>query len=132
MRSRVVPYALTILPPLALSLTSPDIFYAALDIAGTYGVMTLFGLIPAAMAWQQRYGGAQAAAAVGASPASQPASPASGLAEPLLQDSSSQRQPGAGLGARIEAVPGGKGLIGAVAAIAIAIVGNELALKFLG
>lgn len=25
--------------------------------AGTYGVMTLFGLLPAGMAWLQRYGG---------------------------------------------------------------------------
>lgn len=28
----------------------------ALDFAGTYGVLTLFGLIPAASVWSQRYG----------------------------------------------------------------------------
>ena len=27
----------------------------ALDFAGTYGVLTLFGLIPAASVWSQRY-----------------------------------------------------------------------------
>lgn len=33
-----------------------DVFLTALDRAGTYGVLTLFGLLPPAMAWQQRYG----------------------------------------------------------------------------
>ena len=28
----------------------------ALDFAGTYGVLSLFGLIPAASVWSQRYG----------------------------------------------------------------------------
>lgn len=51
-----LPYLLTVLPPFFLAITYPDIFYQALDTAGTYGVMTLFGFIPAAMAYNQRYG----------------------------------------------------------------------------
>ncbi|KAJ9508016.1 hypothetical protein QJQ45_021351 [Haematococcus lacustris] len=51
---RQLTYALTVLPPLLMACTSPQLFYAALDLAGTYGVMTLFGLLPAAMAWSQR------------------------------------------------------------------------------
>eukprot|EP00884_Botryococcus_braunii_P002200 jgi/Botrbrau1/11981/Bobra.0115s0017.1 len=51
-----VPYALTLLPPLVLALTFPGVFFTALSIAGTYGVMFLFGILPAAMAWSERYG----------------------------------------------------------------------------
>ncbi|KAL3677507.1 hypothetical protein R1sor_027455 [Riccia sorocarpa] len=50
-----LPYLLTLFPSLALALTYPDIFFQALDFAGTYGVLVLFGIIPAAMAWSQRY-----------------------------------------------------------------------------
>jgi hypothetical protein len=32
-----LPYILTLFPPLVLALLSPDIFYKALDFAGTYG-----------------------------------------------------------------------------------------------
>lgn len=50
-----ITYALTTLPPLGLALTFPGLFLSALDSAGAYGVMTLFGLLPAAMAWRIRY-----------------------------------------------------------------------------
>ncbi|CAK9261617.1 unnamed protein product [Sphagnum jensenii] len=50
-----LPYILTLFPPLVLALLSPDIFYKALDFAGTYGVLVLFGVLPAAMAWSERY-----------------------------------------------------------------------------
>ena len=53
---KAVPYAATLLPPLALALTFPGVFYRALDFAGTYGVLVLFGLVPAAMVWSERYG----------------------------------------------------------------------------
>ncbi|XP_016548032.1 tyrosine-specific transport system isoform X2 [Capsicum annuum] len=33
----------------------PEIFFKALDFAGTYGVLVLFGLLPAAMSWSDRY-----------------------------------------------------------------------------
>ncbi|XP_012075989.1 tyrosine-specific transport protein isoform X1 [Jatropha curcas] len=48
-------YLLTLLPPLALALLDPEIFFKALDFAGTYGVLVLFGILPAAMAWSDRY-----------------------------------------------------------------------------
>ncbi|GAB2287108.1 hypothetical protein Dimus_021493 [Dionaea muscipula] len=50
-----VPYLLTLFPPVALALLNPDVFFKALDFAGTYGVLVLFGLLPAAMAWTDRY-----------------------------------------------------------------------------
>ncbi|KAK9846332.1 hypothetical protein WJX81_001708 [Elliptochloris bilobata] len=55
-RQQVLPYALTVGPPLALALSFPDLFFRALDIAGTYGVLVLFGVLPAAMAYSERYG----------------------------------------------------------------------------
>ena len=48
--------ALTLLPPLGFAVGDPSILFSALDNGGTYGVMTLFGILPAAMAWAQRYG----------------------------------------------------------------------------
>jgi tyrosine-specific transport protein len=48
---------LTVVPPLAFAMAFPDVFYHALDFAGSYGVLTLFGLIPVAMCWSERYGG---------------------------------------------------------------------------
>lgn len=55
---REVPlYGAILLPPLAVAVTDPDIFFAALDTAGTFGISLLCGVLPAAMAWQQRYGG---------------------------------------------------------------------------
>lgn len=54
-RNRPLPYLLTLFPPLILSLLDPDIFFKALDFAGTYGVLVLFGILPAAMTWSDRY-----------------------------------------------------------------------------
>ncbi|KAJ9537041.1 hypothetical protein OSB04_029774 [Centaurea solstitialis] len=54
-RNRPLPYLLTLFPPLILSLLDPDIFFKALDFAGTYGVLVLFGVVPAAMCWSDRY-----------------------------------------------------------------------------
>ncbi|XP_062016662.1 uncharacterized protein LOC133733070 isoform X1 [Rosa rugosa] len=51
----VLPYLLTLIPPVVLSLLDPDIFFKALDFAGTYGVLVLFGIVPAAMSWSDRY-----------------------------------------------------------------------------
>uniref|UniRef100_A0A3Q7J0Y1 Tyrosine-specific transport protein n=1 Tax=Solanum lycopersicum TaxID=4081 RepID=A0A3Q7J0Y1_SOLLC len=53
--NRPLPYLLTLVPPLILSLLDPEIFFKALDFAGTYGVLVLFGLLPAAMSWSDRY-----------------------------------------------------------------------------
>ncbi|KAL8200048.1 hypothetical protein R6Q57_011387 [Mikania cordata] len=54
-RNRPLPYLLTLFPPLMLSLLDPDIFFKSLDFAGTYGVLVLFGVVPAAMSWSDRY-----------------------------------------------------------------------------
>jgi len=54
-QNKPLPYLLTLLPPLFLSLLDPEIFFKALDFAGTYGVLVLFGVFPAAMSWSERY-----------------------------------------------------------------------------
>ncbi|CAN6476669.1 unnamed protein product [Victoria cruziana] len=54
-QNRPLPYLLTIFPPLVLALLDPEIFFRALDFAGTYGVLVLFGVLPAAMSWSERY-----------------------------------------------------------------------------
>ncbi|NET37457.1 MAG: tyrosine transporter [Cyanothece sp. SIO1E1] len=48
-------YGLVLLPPLGLSVLNPSIFLEALDYAGAFGMSVLFGIIPATMAWKQRY-----------------------------------------------------------------------------
>ena len=42
-------------PPLAVSLTNPDIFLDALNYGGAFGVSTLFLFLPPLMAWKSRY-----------------------------------------------------------------------------
>ncbi len=49
-------FGLVFLPPLALALTDPEIFYHALDYGGAFGVSTLFLVLPPLMVWGQRYG----------------------------------------------------------------------------
>ncbi|XP_023530389.1 uncharacterized protein LOC111792980 isoform X1 [Cucurbita pepo subsp. pepo] len=53
--NKPLPFILTLVPPLILSLIDPEIFFKSLDVAGTYGVLLLFGIIPAAMSWSDRY-----------------------------------------------------------------------------
>ena len=48
-------YGLVYLPPLALSMTDPSIFYTALEYGGAFGVSTLFLVLPPIMIWKQRY-----------------------------------------------------------------------------
>jgi tyrosine-specific transport protein len=55
-RNKAALYGLVFVPPLALSVANPDIFYSALDYAGAFGVSTLFLVLPPFMVWQQRYG----------------------------------------------------------------------------
>ncbi|KAF6265945.1 Tryptophan/tyrosine permease [Scenedesmus sp. NREL 46B-D3] len=54
-RQAPLPYLLALLPTFVVAVTNPNIFLQALDTAGTYGVLTLFGIQPAAMAWNARY-----------------------------------------------------------------------------
>ncbi|HEY9605271.1 MAG TPA: aromatic amino acid transport family protein, partial [Allocoleopsis sp.] len=48
-------YSLVLLPSTSLSVLNPAIFFAALDYAGTFSISVLGGIIPAMMAWKQRY-----------------------------------------------------------------------------
>eukprot|EP00521_Asterionellopsis_glacialis_P007177 CAMPEP_0195289514 /NCGR_PEP_ID=MMETSP0707-20130614/5762_1 /TAXON_ID=33640 /ORGANISM="Asterionellopsis glacialis, Strain CCMP134" /LENGTH=387 /DNA_ID=CAMNT_0040349531 /DNA_START=105 /DNA_END=1268 /DNA_ORIENTATION=- len=52
-------FAGVLVPPLALSLGNPDIFYNALDYGGAFGVSTLFLVLPPLMVWKERYGDEQ-------------------------------------------------------------------------
>ena len=52
---RLLFYGLVLMPPLALSVIDPNIFFEAIDLAGAYGNSILFGIIPAVMVWQLRY-----------------------------------------------------------------------------
>jgi tyrosine-specific transport protein len=61
-------FVLTVTPPIVLSAMLPGSFLSAIDIAGLYGVSILFGVLPAAMAWRQRYAD-DAAIATAVSPA---------------------------------------------------------------
>merc|ERR1711924_541166 len=46
--------AAVLVPPSILAATDPGLFLPALDTAGTFGITTLFGIVPAACAWQLR------------------------------------------------------------------------------
>ena len=46
--------SLILFPPMGFSAINPNIFYTALDYAGTFSVSILGGIIPAAIAWKQR------------------------------------------------------------------------------
>lgn len=47
--------ALVIVPPFIFALDFPRVFLSALNYAGAYGAMTLFGLLPVGMVWAGRY-----------------------------------------------------------------------------
>uniref|UniRef100_A0A7S0L3X4 Amino acid transporter transmembrane domain-containing protein n=1 Tax=Coccolithus braarudii TaxID=221442 RepID=A0A7S0L3X4_9EUKA len=53
---RLALYAMALLPPLLIAESDPSLFFAALDNAGTFGILVLFGILPPLMVWQQRYG----------------------------------------------------------------------------
>ncbi len=46
---------LVILPPFAMALAYPGIFLSALNYAGAFGAVILFGILPALMVWSGRY-----------------------------------------------------------------------------
>jgi tyrosine-specific transport protein len=48
-------YFITLLPPAIWALIDQDSFITALDIGGTYGVLLLFGILPALLSYAQRY-----------------------------------------------------------------------------
>lgn len=54
-KSRFFITVLALLPPYVFSIIYPRIFLMALDAAGGFGAVILFGVIPALMAWSGRY-----------------------------------------------------------------------------
>ncbi len=52
---RVALFVLTFFPPLIFALYDPRAFLTALEYAGAFGVVILLGLLPALMAWSNRY-----------------------------------------------------------------------------
>lgn len=58
-------YALALVPPLAVACVLPEVFAPALDAAGTFGVSTLYALLPAMLAWRQRAAAEAEGAALG-------------------------------------------------------------------
>lgn len=48
-------YSLVLLPSTSLSVLNPSIFFTAFNYAGTFTISVLGGIIPAMMAWTQRY-----------------------------------------------------------------------------
>ena len=51
-------WAAALVPPAAIAALfgNPSLFFAAVDLAGVYGILVLFGVVPALMAWGSRYG----------------------------------------------------------------------------
>jgi len=47
-------YALVLVPPTLIATFYPEIFTTALDVAGTYGISVLFGLVPVMLAYKLR------------------------------------------------------------------------------
>jgi len=54
-KSRFWMTVLALLPPYLFSIAYPRIFLTALDAAGGFGAVFLFGVVPALMAWSGRY-----------------------------------------------------------------------------
>ena len=53
-KSEPISYALTLIPPLTFAITYPDVFISAIDNAGTFGVIVIFGLLPPLMVYGYR------------------------------------------------------------------------------
>ena len=53
-------WAAALAPPAAIAALfgNPSLFFAAVDLAGVYGILVLFGVVPALMAYGSRYGDA--------------------------------------------------------------------------
>lgn len=54
-RGKAIACFLALAPPLFFSLVYPNVFIQALNFAGGFGAVILFGVLPALMAWMGRY-----------------------------------------------------------------------------
>lgn len=52
--SRLTLYSLVLFPPMTLGAINPDIFLTALDVAGSFSISVLGGIIPPLITWKQR------------------------------------------------------------------------------
>ena len=120
-----VPYALTLLPPLAGAVAVPGAFLSALSAAGTYGVMALFGLLPAAVAGVARRRRREAAKAREEEGEGERGGEASSSSS-SSSSSPSFSPPPATL------VPGGDPVLFAVGGIAAAVIVNETVSRVMG
>ena len=112
-----VPYALTLLPPLAGAIAFPGAFLSALSAAGTYGVMALFGVLPAAVAGVARKRRREEAAARG---------------EERGQGGEQASSSASLTTTTTTLVPGGDAVLYAVGGIAAAVMVNETLSRVMG
>jgi tyrosine-specific transport protein len=130
--------SLAVLPPVAIASFDPSVFFAALDNAGVYGILVLFGILPAAMAWEQRRQSAAAAEAAEAVEAAEAAADDDGSAEGPASSPGAAVSRASSLSPGVsslpglldeypapEALPGGRWSLGAIIGIATAIIGLE-------
>lgn len=54
-KGKILLISLVLVPPFVCSLLYPAVFLMALNYAGGFGAMMLFGILPALMAWKGRY-----------------------------------------------------------------------------
>lgn len=55
-KGRLLLCGLTLAPPFTLAILYPKVFLIALNYAGAFGAVILFGILPALMVWKGRYG----------------------------------------------------------------------------
>jgi tyrosine-specific transport protein len=54
-KGKIILCLLTLVPPFAFAVTYPYVFLNALNYAGAFGAVVLFGIFPAIMVWKGRY-----------------------------------------------------------------------------
>ena len=108
---------LAVAPPLAIAIfnaNNPEFFFDALDNAGVYGILVLFGLLPPAMAWSQRYNTTNASSVASGGMKNSVGS-ALGGGEKAIEDDDGF----------VTLVPGGKTVLCSIGCIALLIIGLE-------
>jgi len=116
-------FALALFPPLAFALSYPDVFLDALDSAGTFGVLTLFGCMPPAMAWVSRgYGTILGGLGSNDSGTESGVARKEGFASSKLTKKGTESTPNAEHG---EIVPGGKPVLVGLFSFAASVVFGE-------
>ena len=97
-----------------LNANNPEFFFDALDNAGVYGILVLFGLLPPAMAWSQRYNESNASTGAFDGVENSTCSISGGGEKAIADDDGF-----------VTMVPGGKTVLGSIGCIALLIIGLE-------